>query len=203
MAKIIWKANQVISIETRRKDENRKDNIYVLAQMLEEAYLLVFNLFSKDNNWENVNLNEAPILFSTYVAKQFFSKSNVFKQKIDPLTDYSRPKYRIDILGMGYRYVTLWKGTPDEREVLVMGTGGGRLIEGHIGDYQVIMPEISETDHETIDKYELTNVRIYAEFNERLYLCYKFGKNIDPMKDLTFNRSIPVEYKEYIYIMSS
>ena len=49
-------------------------------------------------------------------------------------------------------------------------------------------------------KYELTNVRIYAEFNERLYLCYKFGKNVDPMKDLVFNRPIPIEYKEYIDI---
>ena len=72
-----------------------------------------------------------------------------------------------------------------------------------LGNCIYIMPEIPFTDNETIDKYELTNVRIYAEFNERLYLCYKFGKNVDPMKDLVFNRPIPIEYKEYIDIISS
>lgn len=41
MTKIIWKANQVISIETRRKDEKRKSNIYVLAQMVGKAELLI------------------------------------------------------------------------------------------------------------------------------------------------------------------
>ena len=63
MSKVIWRANRVISIETRRKDENRKENVYVLAQMINNAQLLVFNLFSTDNRWENIDLNEAPILF--------------------------------------------------------------------------------------------------------------------------------------------
>ena len=58
MSKVIWRANRVISIETRRKDENRKENVYVLAQMINNAQLLVFNLFSTDNRWENIDLNE-------------------------------------------------------------------------------------------------------------------------------------------------
>ena len=57
MSKVIWRANRVISIETRRKDENRKENVYVLAQMINNAQLLVFNLFSTDNRWENIDLN--------------------------------------------------------------------------------------------------------------------------------------------------
>lgn len=201
--KVIWRANQVISIETKRKDENRKENVYVLAQMINKAQLLVFNLFNKDNNWENVNLEEAPILFCTYVTRQFISNSNIYKQKIEPLKDYEPPRYRIHMKGAEVREVTLWKGTPDERKILILGEGGGKLIEGHIGDYIEIMSEIPFTDDETINKYELTDVRIYAEFNERLYLCYKFGKNVDPMKDLIFNRPIPLEYKEYIDIISS
>lgn len=43
--KIIWRANRVISIETKRKDENRKENLYV--------------------------------------------------QKIEPLKNYQKPKYRV------------------------------------------------------------------------------------------------------------
>ncbi len=30
------------------------------------------------------------------------------------------------------------------------------------------------------DKYELTHIRVYSEFNERLYLCYKMGKMLIP-----------------------
>ncbi|MCH1624634.1 hypothetical protein [Fredinandcohnia quinoae] len=207
MSKVIWKANQVISIETKRKDENRKSNIYVLAQMINKAELLVFNLFKDDNNWEDIDLNEAPILFCTTVTRQFISNSNIFRQKIKPLAGYQPPKYKIDALGMGSRRVTVWKGTANEREILILGKGGGRLIEGDMstGSYKenIIIPKIPLTDNDTIDKYELTNVRIYSEFNERLYLCYRFGKNVDPLKDLIFDRPIPLEYQEYIDIISS
>ncbi|MDT8979233.1 hypothetical protein RQP50_23630 [Paenibacillus sp. chi10] len=51
MTKNVWKANQVISMETRLKDEGRKNNIYVLAQMISKAQLLIFDLYSDDNNW--------------------------------------------------------------------------------------------------------------------------------------------------------
>jgi hypothetical protein len=207
MAKIVWKANQVISIETRSKDEDRKNNIYVLAQMINNAQLLIFDLYSENNNWGDVNLNEVPILFSTTVTRQFIKNSNIYKQSIKPLTNFELPKYKIESLGMGSRHVTVWKGTTNERNVLILGQGGGRLIEEDMstGNYktQIIMPSIPETDSETIDKYELTNVRVYAELNERLYLCYKFGKNVDPLKDLIFDRPIPLEYKEYIDIISS
>lgn len=203
MKRVIWRANQVISIETRRRDENRKENVYVLAQMINRAQLLVFNLFNTDNNWENIDLNKALILFCTYVTKQFISCSNIYKQKVEPLKEYKPPVYQIHMLGIRARKITLWEGTADEREIMFLGDGGGALIEGDIGNCIYIMPEIPFTDNETIDKYELTNVRIYAEFNERLYLCYKFGKNVDPMKDLVFNRPIPIEYKEYIDIISS
>lgn len=87
-----------------------------------------------------------------------------------------------------------------------MGQGGGRLIEKDIalgiGIKKVIIPSIAKPDLETINKYELTNVRIYAELNERLYLCYKMKRNVDPLKELTFDLPIPLEYKEYINIIS-
>jgi hypothetical protein len=207
MTKNVWKANQVISIETKLKDESRKNNVYVLAQMIGKAQLLIFDLYSDDNNWGDVNLNEVPILFSTSVTRQFIKNSNIYKQSIKPLTNYKLPNYKIESLGMGSRKVTVWKGTTNERKVLILGQGGGRLIEEDMstGSYKtkIIMPSIPVTDSETVDTYELTNVRVYAEFNERLYLCYKFGKNVDPLKDLIFDRPIPLEYKEYIDIISS
>lgn len=202
MSRVAWKANRVISIETKRKDENRKENVYVLAQMINRAQLLVYNLFSTDNKWENIDLSKAPILFCTYVTRQFIANSNIYIQDIEPLKNYEPPKYQIHTIGALARRIRLWEGTMDEKEFLIIGEGGGQLIEGDING-PVIMDKIPFTDNETIDKYELTDVRIYAEFNERLYLCYKFGKNVDPMKDLVFNRPIPLEYKEYIDIISS
>ena len=115
MKRVIWRANQVISIETRRRDENRKENVYVLAQMINRAQLLVFNLFNTDNNWENIDLNKAPILFCTYVTKQFISCSNIYKQKVEPLKEYKPPVYQIHMLGIRARKITLWEGTADER----------------------------------------------------------------------------------------
>lgn len=207
MTKIIWKANQVISIETRRKDEKRKSNIYVLAQMVGKAELLIFDMFNTDNDWKEIDLKKTPILFCTTVTRQFIKNSNIFKQNIKGLTNYELPKHKIKPLGIGSRYVTVWEGTPEEKKVLILGQGGGRLIEEDIssGNYveKTIIASIDKTDLETINKYELTGARIYAEFNERLYLCYKMKKNVDPMKDLIFDLPIPLEYKEYIYIISS
>ena len=34
MTEIRWRNNQVISIETKRKDESRETRVYVLAQMI-------------------------------------------------------------------------------------------------------------------------------------------------------------------------
>ena len=202
MQKVTWKANRVVSIETKRKDENRKENVYVLAQMINKAQLLLYNLFNTDNKWENIDLAKAPILFCTYVTRQFIKNSNVYIQEIEPLKDYEPPKYQIHTIGARIRRVLLWEGTEDEKEIIILGEGGGCLVEGDING-PVIMESIPFSDNEIIDKYELTDVRIYAEFNERLYLCYKFGKNVDPMKDLVFNRPIPIEYKEYMDIISS
>lgn len=55
---------------------------------------------------------------------------------------------------------------------------------------------------ETIDKYALSALRVFPELNERLYLCHKFGKSLDPEKDLIFNRDIPLEYEVYMKIIT-
>ena len=100
MTKIIWKANQVISIETRRKDEKRKSNIYVLAQMVGKAELLIFDMFNTDNDWKEIDLKKTPILFCTTVTRQFIKNSNIFKQNIKGLTNYELPKHKIKPLGI-------------------------------------------------------------------------------------------------------
>ncbi len=38
--------------------------------------------------------------------------------------------------------------------------------------------------------------------NERLFLCYKLKKNVDPSKEIMFKQQIPLEYKTYVDIIS-
>ena len=91
MKRVIWRANQVISIETRRRDENRKENVYVLAQMINRAQLLVFNLFNTDNNWENIDLNKAIDIIKENIPNH---KDNeiISKDMIIALEEYGRIK---------------------------------------------------------------------------------------------------------------
>ena len=70
MTEVRWRNNQVISIETKRKDESRETRVYVLAQMIGKVELLFFNLFNTDNNWGDVDLTKVPILFCATVARQ-------------------------------------------------------------------------------------------------------------------------------------
>lgn len=201
------KENQVISIETRRKDEKREFNIYVLAQMINKTDLIIFNAFNSDNNWQKIDLEKPLFFFVLQLRSNFPKNSNIFRQGIKGLTNYNIPKQKIKPLGIGSRYVIIWKGTPSERQILILGQGGGKLIEEDMssGKYieKILIPSIEKKDLDIINKFELTGARTYAEFNERLYLCYKMKKNIDPMKELIFDLPIPLEYKEYINIISS
>ncbi len=70
MARIHWKENNVLSIETRK-------GLYVLAQMIKDPYLIFYNIFNTNEDWGNVNLKNAPILFHTAVAREFINRTQV------------------------------------------------------------------------------------------------------------------------------
>ncbi|WP_213087071.1 hypothetical protein [Chitinophaga agrisoli] len=168
---------------------------------------MVYNIFRDKEDWEDVQLQDVPTLCCTAVTRQFLSKSVITKPKVKPAVHTDLPKRWIQENPESFK-VKVWEGTPDEKEFITLGKGGGSLIEKDItkqGFHQpaIVIPKISFSDDETIDHHELTNIRIYAEFNERLYLCYKFGRNVDPLKDLIFGRPLPPEYKQYIDIISS
>ena len=201
MDRIIWKENHIISIETR-------NNIYVLAQMLKSPYLMIYNIFRDNENWGNIDLQNTPILFCHGVTRQFLNKSNITKQKkVKPVTHKNLPKYWIRLNDESQK-VVIWEGTTNERSFIILGKGGGSLIENNImsegfRQSSIVIPKISFSDNETIDKYETSGLGTYAEFNERLYLCYKFGRNVDPYKELIFGRHLPIQYSGYFDIISS
>jgi len=68
---------------------------------------------------------------------------------------------------------------------------------------KVLIQSIDENDSDTINNHELTSVEVYPNLNERLSLCYRFGKNINPQKEVLFNKKdLSKDYKTYIDIIS-
>lgn len=199
MGRVPWKENKVISIETREK-------VFVLAQMLKFPYLMVYNAFRETNEWDDIDLKQVETLLCHGATRQFISRSNVTRQDIPPVNHQDLPKRWIDT-HPGSEVRTVWEGTPKERRVVIIGKGGGALIERDItkgGDQnlRVIMRSIPLDDHATIDNHELTNLFIHPSSNERIYLCYLFGRNVDPLRDLVFRRPIPEEYERYLDLIS-
>ncbi|WP_375563440.1 hypothetical protein ACE193_25460 (plasmid) [Bernardetia sp. OM2101] len=205
MSRITWKENKVISIKL-------KAGIYAIAQMIKSPYLVFFDLFKDDSNWDDVDLTNTPILFIHGVTRQFIKKSEVEEVKITPVKRLNIPNHWI-YPDAGARKVTVWEGTEFEKEFITLGRMGASLVEKDIlkeGKYdhpsgvfdKVLIKSIDNDDSETINNHELTSVEIYPNLNERLYLCYKLGKNVDPQKDLLFDKDLPKEYKTYIDIIS-
>ncbi|WP_299220767.1 hypothetical protein [uncultured Aquimarina sp.] len=206
---ISWKENKVISIETRK-------NVFVLAQMLKRPYLKFYNLFNLDNNWENVDLNKIDTLFVNAVTNQFLKFSNISEVKnINPKT--SNKDVKLWIKGFsGNRKVVVFENTEFEKEIIILGsTPGGLLVERSIykkGKYEhpsglfdkVVIDNIPLNKSELINNHELMSLAVFPSMNERLFLCYKKKKNVDPFKDLRFDKKLVIDdHKIFIEIISS
>jgi hypothetical protein len=122
------------------------------------------------------------------------------QKNIEPVESVEFPETNIDIGGSS-RKLTLWKGTADERSFLMMGEGKNSLREIK-GRYLEDYTPIALRDYRAYADVELTNLRDYPEFNERLYLCSLKQKNFDPLKELAFNRPLGLECKTYIDIIA-
>lgn len=205
MSRITWKEKKIITVAL-------KDGIYIIAQMIKSPYLVFFDLFKDDSNWDDIDLTNAPILFVQAVTRQFIKKSEVKEIKTTPAKGLNIPNHWIHP-DAGARKVKVWKGTDFEKEFITLGRMGASLVEKDIlkdGKYdhpsgvfdKVLIKSIDFDDSEVINKHGLTNIEVYPNLNERLYLCYKLGKNVDPQKDLLFDKDLPKEYKTYIDIIS-
>lgn len=206
MARIHWKENKILSIETRK-------GVFVLAQMIKAPYIIFFNSFTEEGKkFKDDVLENTPVLFTHAVTRQFLRKSNIETVKhIKPLENYQPPKLWIKE-DASSRKVTAWKGTENEKEFITFGENGATLIEKDIlKDYETNKSspgksikhlDSKNTNINDILEYELTSVEVYPNLNERLFLCYLTEKNVDPAKNILFNLEMPLEYKKYVDIVS-
>jgi hypothetical protein len=195
LVSVRWARNAVVS--ARLKSGRR-----VVAQMLEDPYLHFFQWFTDPDEAIEIDLETVPALFCCAVTRQFLRHSDVRKERgVRPHPDLHAPELWIDTYD-GWRTRVVWPNTKHERSVLLMGEEpGGRLTAdddtGDIGD------EIELDDGETIDRYELTNIWTFPGLNERLHLCDILDKPVGPLKDLSFDRPLPLEAKTFVDIIGS
>jgi hypothetical protein len=98
-----------------------------------------------------------------------------------------------------YKPFIIYKGTKDELEMPLIMDGDLRLVNI---EYKTIKYLDKIKDIEIIENYQLERFGLYGELNERLYLCYKYGKYIEPNKDLITGKEIPKDYRIYFLIES-
>ena len=206
-----WKEGKIISIETRK-------GVFVLAQMLTRPFLRFYDAFREDENWGKVDVSIFDTLFTKSVVSNFLKHSNITVVK-EAIPDLERKDSDVWINGFtGSRKVKVWENTEDEQELYILGgKPGGSLVKKDLwwtptpsqptrphpsGVIDAVIIEDIPLSSDIIDNHELTCLGIFPLTNERLYQCYKAGRNVDPTKDLKFNREIPKEYKLAIEIMS-
>ncbi len=210
---ISWKENKVISVETRR-------SLFVLAQMLRDPYIRFYNTFQTNEDWKSIDLKNCKTLFTVTVTRQFLKCSNISYIK-EVQADIDREDLSIWIHQKdGFREIKVWPKTELEKEFIILGSEpGGDLVEKDIwwqptsknptrnhpsGVFDSLLKKDIPLDaDDIINKYELTNLSTYPGLNERLYLCNLLNKNVNPYKDLVFDKEISLDYKVAIDIIST
>ncbi len=196
--RISWKKDKVFSIKLR-------NGHYALLQMLSSSgRIAVFDHFRKMNEWNDVRLTANNVLFTGVLMDSVLKRSVLAVHKdVGPAERIEYSETRISI-GHELRRVKVWEGTEDEREFLMMGEGNNKLRRYHRENDELCEEYIplSLDDYDRYKDVELTNVYDYPTFNERLFLCELFGRNVDPLKEIAFSRPLPLEYRTYIDIIA-
>lgn len=196
--RIAWKAGRVFSIKLR-------NGHYALLQMLSTSgRVAVFDCFRKVDEWSGVRLTKRNALFTGVLLDDVLKRSVVAVHKdVAPVEGVKYSEVMISV-GDEFRRVKVWEGTKDEREFLMMGEGNNALCRyfRENGEPREEYIPIALNDYDKYKNLELTNLYGYPSFNERLYLCELFGRNVDPLKEIAFNRPLPREYRTYIDIIA-
>ncbi|WP_257390035.1 hypothetical protein [Streptococcus pseudopneumoniae] len=66
-----------------------------------------------------------------------------------------------------------------------------------------IISDIKEQDWDRVGQAELMSIEVFPTLNERLYLCFLYGKNINPEQDISLGKPLPDGYETYIDILTN
>jgi len=190
----IARPNTVYSIKLRRGG-------YALLQTLDDTCkIAVFNEFRSKPLWSGIQLSSTNVLFMCSVIKNVFQ--NTFIEKVKGMVACTNLEFPNQAVSLdGHRYVSVKTGKL-EREILAMGDSLSLCrTKWQEGRPKLSYTTLKRVDFDKIKNLELTTLRAYPEFNERLSLCYELGRNVDPMKEIAFDRPLPPEYEVYVAIV--
>lgn len=193
-----WKSGKIFSIRLR-------NDTYVLLQMLpRKGQVAVFDQFRKEDVWTDVKLEPTNVLFVCTILRSVHDRSSLsFHEDVEAVDGIEAPTVVI-YQGSGFREVTFWKDSKDQRTVLVGGNGRPQLwYRIPKGDtFEERLEPIAESDYDQCNEIEMANLRDYPEFNERLYLCSLRGVNFDPLREIALNRPLEADCIPYFDIIS-
>lgn len=205
MSIIRWKENRLISIKLR----NGK---FILAQLLQAPYMIFFNLYNNSAIWSDINIEEKNIIFCHAVTRQFIKSSECSViTNISPLVNYTPPTEWIHAVHSTTKVLHI-NNTSDRTVVLI--AKDPMLVRKYIlnsekntdpsGIYEkVLQYDLKPKDFDKITSIELTTIEMYPYLNERLLLCHKFNKNVDPYKEIIFDQTLPDEYLDFVNILTN
>ena len=190
-----------------------------MAQMLIEPFLRFYKTFANNNDFGKIDLKNYDTLFTIGVTRQFLKYSSTVDLKLAvPDKDRSESDLWINTYE-GYREIIVWENSEMEKQLYIMGErAGGRLVKKDIwwtpspdqpvrkhssGVFDSVVIDEIPLNSTLIDQHELTNLGTYPYLNERLYLCSEVQRNVDPIKDLTFDKQIPKYYNVAIEILAT
>ncbi|MCL2579766.1 MAG: hypothetical protein FWE32_07000 [Oscillospiraceae bacterium] len=201
MSKIVIRENNILAIETR-------SGLFVIAQALKHKTLIFFNLFTTTPMSFNVDLSKAKILCCITPVKNFYNQAEIIKLKTlanAHIKDYDKRNH----LSLNYftssgldtglqKDVRIYAGTEDEIVIPFLRTGDLRLVDWQLNTIQYLSKEY---DGDIINQHQLETMGDYAELCERLYLSYRYGKYIEPIKDYIMGNT-PIEYKTFFQMIA-
>lgn len=125
------------------------------------------------------------------------------------MKDYKLPsKWLYGGLGSGKRILCL---NGKEREVLIP-VGYYSLVERDLDIYEnnhihglfkkILIDNITQEHWEKIINIEDMSIDVYPNLNERLYLCYLAGKNVNPTLDIDLGKDVPESYETFIDLIT-
>ena len=66
-----------------------------------------------------------------------------------------------------------------------------------------IISDIKEQDWERVSQAEFMSIEVFPTLNERLYLCFLHGKNVNPEQDISLGKPLPDDYEAYLDILTN
>ncbi|MEX3745886.1 MULTISPECIES: hypothetical protein [Lysinibacillus] len=171
-----WTKNDIHSIQL-------KDNLYIIAQLLESPYVAFFNISSESNNFNEkpFDLNDLKPFGVCMVLNAFFKKCSVGKVKnVKPNLNIPIPE--IFISSDRGQWGKRSEFSDDEliyNLVRIDPTVGDKGLMGN----EIIQYNIDRIDLKILDNYEIVGYNTGYEFVRRLILSFENSRWIDPLKE--------------------